>query len=248
MVLPRRDQMIRFLCKYFLFQMEKIKRANSLWTSDSLFCRSHLNIPIETPITQESFLNNKSESSSGSGSNKSKLYNGKTSSYEEVNYDDVHLEEALPSSIVGNGGTLRLRKDPNFKENLCHTSQLKEEKVNGFNVQEKKDLEEEESIADFLIRIDSYIAKSKNQVNSINQKSRLPSTYSDDNIYKSSVDKSSSSTYLRRQHSARNGMLSFGRPLEESKDQLELLNMAHGRKVASSLRKLEKQQDELFQL
>lgn len=238
--------------------MEKIKRANSLWTSDSLFCRSLLSIPIESTITPEpsSIINSsKYETSSSSGSHsKNKLQNGKSNSYEEVNCDDVRLEEPLSSSsssscspmTLGNGSVLRLRKD--VKENMCHTNQLKEEKINRLNGEESSDKHEEESIADFLIRIDSYIAKSKNQVDSINRKSRLPSAYSDDNIFKPNGDKSSSSSYLKRQHSTRNGVLNLGRPLEESNDKLQLLNMAHDRKVASSLRKLERQQDELFQL
>lgn len=245
--------------------MEKIKRANNLWTSDSLFCKSYLNIPIESssilldppsPSKLVTASSPRSHSISKHGAKSSNSCDiksrGNRSSSDGLSCNDVRLlDSELSPPTVENGIKLRFRKEKNVKENLFDPSLPKATKANGFTHSSSTDQEGEgeESVADFLIRIDSHIAKSKNQVNSIiEQKARLTGTYSDDDLFKSTSDKPSSSSYLRRQNSARNGVLSFTRPLEETNDKPQARIMTQGRKVTSSLKRLEKQQDELFQL
>ena len=41
----------------FLFQIEQIRRVNNLWTSDSLFLRSHIHIPLPRFPASENLSN-----------------------------------------------------------------------------------------------------------------------------------------------------------------------------------------------
>lgn len=266
--------------------MERIKRANNLWTSDSLFSRSSLNIPIaldngtssSSSLSSPSSLvfNNGNITSRSTENNETNRSYAFTDGMSEIRCDDVFLEEenneastqstASSSSSSSNASTSGPRrnsnsksrkKDKKRKENVYEASQTS----NGYdgNCTLDSDDSKEESVADFLIRIDCYIAKSKNQVNSImRQGSRLTNTYSDDDLFRTSLGQqtrsnvSSSTSYLKRQNSTGNGAVSYSglrAAANESSNELpQSLVMTQGRKVMSSLKRLEQQQDEMFEL
>ncbi|RWS27619.1 LysM and hypothetical peptidoglycan-binding domain-containing protein 2-like protein [Leptotrombidium deliense] len=195
--------------------IEKIKRANNMWTSDSLFLRPVLNIPLPSDILVES-TDNGYDSSSVSVTNRKEntvcvdLHDGAcTSKYNGLNHRNSH-------------------------SNVLTSSKLE----NGFENSEQD--EKDESAADFLIRIDSHIAKGKDNFKSImQQKSKMTNTYSDDDLYK--MRGKQSNCYPTRNNSV------SAASLTEYMNEVPKV-MTHSRKVKSSLKRLEKKQDELFEL
>ncbi|PRD36334.1 UNVERIFIED_CONTAM: lysmd2 [Trichonephila clavipes] len=113
--------------------MEQIKRANKMWTTDSLFLRSSLDIPVDKEALTVSSISCESQSPQFSPvkhyENGDSFINCQTS---------VDLSNQLNSSISDNNGVAGI--------------------------------EREESAADFLIRIDSHIAQTKDKVQRLQNK------------------------------------------------------------------------------
>lgn len=192
-----------------------IKRANNLWTSDSLFSRTSLNIPIE--------------------------YSKRIETTPSLDVHDSILEcdeISLEENGINEGHKID-SKVKGEKENVFLTNMISESKKNGHMHNP------EESLTDFLMRIDNHIASYKHSVNSITQnKKPLSSNYSEDELTKRKSK--SSSNYIKRHSLAKANPFSYSSLSEQELPKPLFMN--HGRKVMSSLKKLEKQQDEIYQL
>lgn len=105
--------------------MEQIKRANKMWTADSLFLRSMLHIPVDTEAFTISSISSAPQSPQSSPVKHKE--NGE-------NYSDSQTID------------LSFQLHPDISDNGTAT------------------LGREESAADFLIRIDSHIAQTKDKV------------------------------------------------------------------------------------
>lgn len=105
--------------------MEQIKRANKMWTTDSLFLRSTLDIPVDSEAFTISSISSAPQSPQTSPVKHSE--NGEN--YTNSRTNDLCYN--LNSEISDNGSA---------------------------------NSEREESAADFLIRIDSHIAQTKDKV------------------------------------------------------------------------------------
>ncbi|RWS12256.1 LysM and hypothetical peptidoglycan-binding domain-containing protein 2-like protein [Dinothrombium tinctorium] len=206
--------------------IEKIKRVNNLWTSDSLYLRPVLHIPVPSDLVVET-----QETSGGHnkhfGCSNVIVANRKENASSESN----RIEDSECPKVNCFKHNFKLGQ----QTKVLASSKL-ENGVDGSEWNERDD----ESVADFLIRIDSHIAKSKDHINTIvQQKSKLTNTYSDDDLFK-----------LRGKHSncynTRNNSVSSTSLNEYMSDVPKV--MTQSRKVKSSLKRLEKKQDELFEL
>ncbi|GFR04363.1 lysM and putative peptidoglycan-binding domain-containing protein 2 [Trichonephila clavata] len=104
-------------------------------------------------------------------------------------------------------------------------------------------IEREESAADFLIRIDSHIAQTKDKVQRLQNKV----VYSEDDLHNSRDGFSSHMSYQYQRNSL-TGSSSLSNLNVDPSLMPQTVVMTKGRKVRSSLKKLEKQQDEIFEL
>ncbi|XP_076314585.1 lysM and putative peptidoglycan-binding domain-containing protein 2-like [Tachypleus tridentatus] len=186
------------LALHYGVTMEHIKRINKLWTTDSLFLRTTLDIPVPTESSPSS-----SDIETPGASPSEERFNPVTQAEESMS------EGALGSPV----------KD-------CFQSLE--------NVSDQTDSLLEESTADFLIRIDSSIAKSKDKARTL-EKSIL---YPYDEV---------SHLRLRHQQYPYNNIQEHISSSDPSVPPQPLV-MTQGRKVRSSLRRLEKVQDEIFEL
>ncbi|GIX94666.1 lysM and putative peptidoglycan-binding domain-containing protein 2 [Caerostris darwini] len=190
------------LCLQYGVNMEQIKRANKMWTADSLFLRSSLDIPVDKEALTVSSISCDSGSPQLSPvkhyENGDSFLNCQTS---------IDLSNQLNSSISDNG------------------------------------VEREESAADFLIRIDSHIAQTKDKVQRLQNKV----VYSEDDLH-NSRDGFSSHMGYQYQRNNLSGSSSLSNLNVDPSLTPQTVVMTKGRKVRSSLKKLEKQQDEIFEL
>ncbi|GFS45237.1 lysM and putative peptidoglycan-binding domain-containing protein 2 [Nephila pilipes] len=186
--------------------MEQIKRANKMWTTDSLFLRSSLDIPVDKEALTVSSISCESQSPQLSPvkhyENGNSFINCQTS---------IDLSNQLNSSISDNNGVAGM--------------------------------EREESAADFLIRIDSHIAQTKDKVQRLQNKV----VYSEDDLHNSRDGFSSRMSYQYQRNSL-TGSSSLSNLNVDPSLTPQTVVMTKGRKVRSSLKKLEKQQDEIFEL
>lgn len=210
--------------------MEQIKRANKLWSSDSLTLRSKtiLSIPIlndnQNQITSPLCSSSSASSSTTSPSNK------------QVKMPFNHQSTGHTSSLDSDVIMLDDECDANSTINESKQSKL----TNGFAVvvNDKNHLiDHDESAADFLIRIDCSISKTRDRVKFM-QQNKLTSTHSDDNLFRLH---NNHNPKLKRNSSTRSQGSS-------SRSDQPFVMMTHGKKVASSLKRLEQTQDELFEL
>ena len=210
--------------------MEQIKRANKLWSSDNLTLRSKtiLSIPIpndnQNQITSPLCSSSSTSSSTTSPSNK------------QVKMPFNHQSTGHTSSLDSDVIMLDDECDANSTINESKQSKL----TNGFAVvvNDKNHLiDHDESAADFLIRIDCSISKTRDRVKFM-QQSKLTSTHSDDNLFRLH---NNHNPKLKRNSSTRSQGSS-------SRSDQPFVMMTHGKKVASSLKRLEQTQDELFEL
>lgn len=198
--------------------MEHIKRANKLWTSDSLFLRPTLNIPIgdedlstlysasssqaSTPLNGHNTLGNSSQNQS--------------STETSIDCDEASLKSPCEPSNLGSSDNSQ----------PVHTN--------------------DESYKDFLMRIDSSISKTKNQVSQCQEKSAASNEQHKDllnfNRPSSSLSSRSSLGYSHGQYGSSHSLASNGG------GDIPLTVISEGRKVNKSLRRLERKQDELFEL
>ncbi|XP_013793302.2 lysM and putative peptidoglycan-binding domain-containing protein 2-like, partial [Limulus polyphemus] len=114
--------------------MEHIKRINKLWTTDSLFLRTTLDIPVPA------------ESSPSSS--------------------DIETPGASPSGTSEESFNHVTRAEESTSEGVL-ISPVKDCFQSLEQVSDRTDSPEEESTADFLIRIDSSIAKSKDKARTL---------------------------------------------------------------------------------
>lgn len=199
--------------------MEQIRRANRLYTSDSLFLRPTIKIPIETDPNLSS-----SSSASGSRSSISNL---------EGPYDSFELTIVNNVKVTPVNGSLIPEESGNTKE----------EELAPVNK-----LPREESINDFLSRIDNSIAKTKGQV--VERNRNFPSSQSMDQIVGQQHPSSSKRSGNRRRKSLDRDVSSFHPVAIFNNGPAPDGPTTHviTRGVKSSLRRLEKEKDDLFQL
>ncbi|XP_055952769.1 lysM and putative peptidoglycan-binding domain-containing protein 2-like isoform X2 [Argiope bruennichi] len=187
--------------------MEQIKRANKMWTTDSLFLRSSLDIPVDKEALTVSSISFDSGSPPQSPvkycENGDSFMNCQTS---------IDLSNQLNSSISDNSSIAGLE-------------------------------DREESAADFLIRIDSHIAQTKDKVQRLQNKV----VYSEDDLHNSRGGFSSHMGYQYQRNNL-SGSSSLSNLNVDPSLTPQTVVMTKGRKVRSSLKKLEKQQDEIFEL
>lgn len=235
-------------------QMEQIRRANRMYTSDSLFLRPTLKIPVPDEVTptghnNSSHKKNHSHAPSTSKSTPStpmidgyekykQTFNAATHSKPSLghmkdtqNFISFNSNDAMsgnhtnncslePEIIIVNPNSGSV--DPNstgakskrhFKSNGGHTHQDLSS-ASGDNKQQQQPMTREESMTDFLIRIDSSIAKTKDHVTRVG--SNMNSSYSESDLFlfndprlkysnSSSHNHSSSETYGNSSYQRYNG-------------------------------------------
>ncbi|XP_035204828.1 lysM and putative peptidoglycan-binding domain-containing protein 2-like [Stegodyphus dumicola] len=186
--------------------MEQIKRENKMWTTDSLFLRSTLNIPVDSEAEVFTVSSISSASQSPQLSPVKHTENGDSL----TNCQTIGISNQLNTTISDNGIA---------------------------------SLEREESAADFLIRIDSHIAQTKDKVLKLQNKV----VYSEDDLHNSRDGFSSRLSYQYKRNSL-TGSSSLSNLNVDPSLTPQAVVMTKGRKVRSSLKKLEKQQDEIFEL
>jgi hypothetical protein len=209
--------------------MEHIKRANKLWTADSLFLRPTLNIPISetSELKSPEYSSSSSQASTPQNGHNPMLKTFKTSlqGSDETSLKSSNGSIDGPSNGTANG-------DSRAPSATSH--------------------KKEESIVDFLSRIDSSISKTKDQV--MQQEDKLSSQHSESDLFQITRARHSPSTsYLRRQSfnstraSDRGSSSSLASNGHAGLGDIPLV-VTNTRKVKSSRRKLELVQDDMFEL
>lgn len=244
--------------------MEKIKRSNNLWTSDSLFLRPTLSIPIDkSPMNGENSLNVKNELESNgqnhhldrslnSSSDRSSDYlNGSVLSNADHSLLNTSNSSTLSSNSAASNSTKEhnnnldykislneIQPEINIKEDQPSTSSGHyETQTNGKMNSNEMLKARDESMDDFLSRIDQYIKQSKVKMDSFaNTSEIIISSKSDDNIFQHLHNYNSKSINYR-QHSLRNSEIL-------SNDLRDKSHNHENKEIIYSLRKLEKEQEE----
>jgi len=220
--------------------MEHIKRANKLWTDDSLFLRPTLNIPLLGETNDGDLFKTPPYSSSSSQDSSPKRKNSRAT--------QVATSSKHNSSVVDCQDEITLDSPESCRSQNGATSQGSSSGKTVAAVASQK----EESVLDFLMRIDSSISKTKDQV--MERETKLNTKYSENDLFRISNGTTRPSSSLAQRHS-----LSSLNP-SESGSRTSLHSNGHGggdhspivitkgRKVKYSLKRLERKQDELFEL
>ncbi|KAI2809772.1 hypothetical protein BLOT_000924 [Blomia tropicalis] len=226
---------LKYGCK-----IETIKKFNKLFSDDNNYLRSRLSllIPIEIPLGNNSTnLDSDLSSPQSSSSSHDTIDIVRSSSINDNNINNKKLSTHQSLSFEQKPATAIKCSKPNKSTSLCDSSQ--------FNSDNFKT--PEESIADFLIRIDSSIAKTKNQVDKMSQKIN-------DNSIENEFGKSS----IR--FNPPKLATTDGRVLTESPSSRSIFSFEHEsniprvssgnnrRKVKSSMKRMEKSHEEIFEL
>lgn len=182
--------------------MEQIKRVNKIWTNDSLFSHKTLDIPVPRTHLDELRLDDNASS----------------------------VQEIVCGDIMSNVTAADLDKQSiseSHRNSAIVLPSLVKTEMDGSEC-DKSD----QSIADILVRIDSSIAQTRNQVE---KREKKPEYYSDD-MY----------SPRRRSYQARMRQTLA----QEMNPQVKIppVVMTQGRKVQSSLQRLQREQDEMFEL
>jgi len=241
----QKDETLQGIALKYNVSMEKIKRANNLWTSDSLFLRPTLSIPIDKPKIEEESLNGTEANGhqldrSLNSTNSTNSSSNTSSSYLNGNHNNSSMNSSSASSSNEHNNNLDYKISLNeIQPDLQSTQSISDPKPSTSNHNLNGDDNEmlrgkDESMDDFLSRIDQYIKQSKVKADSFATSSEIISSQSDDDLFKlhnygHGRDKSSF-----RQHSLRNNDIC----LHEIRDE------HHNREIIYSLRKLEKEQEE----
>ena len=236
--------------------MEKIKRSNNLWTSDSLFLRPALSIPIDKPNIEENSLNGNGERINGHARNHldRSLNSSSSSGYLNNHLNGSSNSSSTLSNLTSNSNEHNNNLDYKISLNeiqpmlFSDTNDDQQQPSTSSNQQQQNDSNssssgnstellkaKDESMDDFLSRIDQYIKKSKIKIDSFASTSEIISSKSDDNIFQN-LHNYNSKTINYRQNSLRNNDISLG----EMRDKHNHEN----REIIYSLRKLEKEQEE----
>ena len=156
------------LCALFSFQMEQIRRANRLFPSDTLFCKSVLSIPVPRVKKATSTLTNSDSSRHPDSSSDTESEAGGIS----YNNSIYNSSDDIPFTMASSSASISLTR-----LNGSNNSRLKVSKSAAAAAAKTNVESPEESANDFLSRIDNSIAKSKDQM-----ASRLRSSQSHYNI------------------------------------------------------------------
>ena len=217
--------------------MEQIRRANRLLVTDSIFLRQYLLIPVE-----------------------------KDSPFYPKDHENGLPPPQRPHSLP-----------PQRAASIAGCSSSGASTASDISKMDFLSPEEEsrKSMEDFLGKIDSSIANSRKYIAESQKNSEFSSSQSDDNIFASGGTSVSSGYYSKaRPHSQASSSSSLSSyqqyhqyPLSyqnnnhhkrqsssgsatgpSSNDTVQLIAMSQGKRVLSSLQKLEKRQDEMFEL
>ncbi|KAL5284000.1 hypothetical protein ACFFRR_006333 [Megaselia abdita] len=204
---------------------EQIRRANRLFASDSLFLRQYLLIPVE----------------------KSSPYYPKDDRPQSFPSMNFTLNDTPTSSSPASGSSeLSLQNEEVIEQHNNRNASCSMESMDTDPPTLSPEEESRKSINDFLDKIDNTIAASKQYV-AKSQSSDLLSTNHNDDLFNtteverrrnSSANNSGKKYLLHNRHSS-SGSYS---------DTAHLLNLNQGKRVQTSLQRLEKQQDEFFEL
>lgn len=202
----------------FSLQMEQIRRANRLFANDSLFLREFLMVPVE-----------------------------KDSPYYPKEADRPHSFPQRANTIAGT--TPDSKDSPTKSMDSVLTSPEEEQRA---------ELEE------FLGKIDSAIATSKKEVSKYVKEPTdgdLVSNVSDDNIYGAGFTNhnyeqahSSTSSYQQyfqqpvNHHQYARHSLGHNSISPTNNDTTQLIVMTKGKRIRNQINRLEKKQDEIFEL
>ncbi|XP_054161960.1 lysM and putative peptidoglycan-binding domain-containing protein 2-like [Oppia nitens] len=234
--------------------VEQIKRANNLWSNDNLWLRSrtHISIPvvINTETNIESPLYSSSNTSSLTTSPKEIISNSipMTTNNSSLDSVDIPLDdnESNSSRLDANQMSQNSRKNDHKLKNGFKTLVSSDGQTHDLDSYCNNG-NADESAADFLIRIDSSIAKTKDKVKDM-QQNRLIGTHSDDDLFR--FNHNTDRSALRRHHSSTSRPHSANSSANSNHSDFPqpLVMMSHKRKVKSSLKRLEQTQDEIFEL
>lgn len=205
---------------------EQIRRANRLFASDSLFLRQYLLVPVEK--SSEFFQ-----------------------SLDPTDSCDSPCPPALPSRPYSIAGIELLDKataDAKTRTNQKNKSSKQSKSLDSIVTMSPEE-ENRKCINDFLNKIDSTISESRKYV----EKSKdIVMSQSDGNFF-STTDTRHRKYDNRLNNSYRNSDMHFQNHTRHSStgsssDTTHLLNTTQLRRVQNSLKKLEKEQDDFFEL
>ncbi|CAO1432322.1 unnamed protein product [Diamesa tonsa] len=206
--------------------MEHIRRANRLFANDSLFLREHLMIPVNTD----------------------------SPFYPKESAERPHVFPQRANTIAETPSSKDMSPNDESPDSLA-----------------SPDEEHRKYMEEFLDKIDSSIASSKKLVQQQQKNSGFISSHSDDNLFNgnacygngngnsftnhnydlahsSTSNSNSSSSYQQYYQTPANNHQSARHSLGTGNDSTQLIVMTQGRHVKNSLQRLEKQQDEIFEL
>lgn len=209
--------------------MEQIRRANRLFANDSLFLREFLMVPVD-----------------------------KDSPYYPKDAERPHSFPQRANTIACTS-TSPLSPTPS-------TSSSKDSPNKSMDSSAMTSPEEEQrrDLESFLDKIDSSIATSKKFVQEQQKNSDfITSSYSDDNIYGNNHTSFTNHNYDQAHSSTSSYQQYFQQPVNyhqyasslnnnnntnASGDTTQLIVMTKGKRIKNSIQRLEKQQDEIFEL
>jgi len=218
--------------------MEHIKRANKLWTADSLFLRPTLNIPLLGEANQIDFKTPPYSSSSSQDSSPKRKNSSRGTTSQQSSVVDCQEEVCLDSSESSS----RSQNGASSENGSASAIGIAATAATS---------QKEESVLDFLMRIDSSISKTKDQV--MQRETKLNTKYSENDLFRLSNGRPSSSLAQRHSLSSLNPSDSGSRTSLHSNGHTNggdhsPIVITKGRKVKYSLKRLERKQDELFEL
>lgn len=230
-------------------QMEQIRRANRMYTSDSLFCKSVLSIPVPVQDSSSASLlrNDLVPDTSPPVRVKGQLQthvphpNDHSHKKKDQSTEISNSPDSWSSSQMSDPCSISLTK-MNGKDPPT-TSRSKAAPS------ERPDKVREETANDFLHRIDSSIAKTRDQVEKKVTAAGVAYSYSENDLFSLNQPTTSS---VSRSRSARFKSIQPAHDSGVSNGDKEELPACYIRtadnKVRYSMRRLEQEQDELFQL
>jgi len=249
--------------------MEQIRRANRLYTSDSLFCKSVLSIPVPDSATQTleedpddiQIIVGEDTDTSDVGIllslQDTKRNNRKSSNQNHRSHNMSRSQSDFSWSILCSPSDQVSSSDPSSisLNNLNGSGRLSNSSsrtsIKKILQDEMESLPPDETADDFLSRIDSSIARTKDQVAKNQQHSNITSDTGDSLGY-NSVGPSTSSkmrfSNKTRSIPSKSKHFSLDVDVNGHNSSSSPNVIITDNKVRYSIRRLEKEQDELFQL
>lgn len=251
--------MTRCLC----LQMEQIRRANRMYTSDSLFCKSVLSIPVPDPGSHSDLLSDPVRHAD-------RQQTPSTSRHLQIKGQNhsVHRQNDSHSNRGKGGQSPEISNSPDSSSlQMSDSSGISLTKLNGKHPPARRNKQsvasdtglkvKEETANDFLHRIDSSIAKTRDQVERKVHAAGVSYSQSENDLFSLNGQAVSgpSVTSVSRSRSARfttktlPPVDSDGTRNGTESEELPACYIRPGdNKVRYSMRRLEREQDELFQL